>query len=778
MAKSLALTAITLLVFWLAMSVGTWAEESESWTGWLSKSPGFRHDNEVNQANTASGPSTQGSSQNMDFLQAVQQKLQVAFQAIQQGKKDEGQEMLKVIVTILMREKSLTIEQKAAKLTEFVKNAEKSLNPETQVIAEQFLLGAQVGFKINQQHQANTASSPSAQGSSQNTDFLLAVQQKLQVAFQAIQQGKKDEGQEMLKVIVTILMREKSLTIEQKAAKLTEFVKNAEKSLNPETQVIAEQFLLGAKVGLKINQPHPGDTASGPSAQGSSQSTDVLLAVQQKLEAAFQAIQQGQQAQGQEMLVDATVALKQEKSLTVEQKSAKLTEFVKNAEKSLNKETQEIAEQFLLGAQVGFKINQQHQANTASSPSAQGSSQNTDFLLAVQQKLQVAFQAIQQGKKDEGQEMLKVIVTILMREKSLTIEQKEAKLTEFVKNAEKSLNPETQVIAEQFLLGAKVGLKINQPHPDDTTSDPPAPGSSQSTDVLLAVQQKLEAAFQAIQQGQQAQGQEMLVDATVALKQEKSLTVEQKSAKLTEFVKNAEKSLNKETQEIAEQFLLGAQVGFKINQQHQANTASSPSTQGSSQNTIFLQAVQQKLHVAFQAIQQGKKDEGQEMLKVIVTILMREKSLTIEQKAAKLTEFVKNAEKSLNPETQVIAEQFLLGAKVGLKINQPHQDDTTSDPSAPRSSQSTDVLLAAQQKLEAAFQAIQQGQQAQGQEMLVDATVDLKQEKSLTVEQKAAKLTEFVKNAEKSLNKETQEIAEKFLEGAQVGFKINQQHKP
>lgn len=36
MAKSVTLTAM-LLVLWLAMSVGTWAEDSESWTEWLSK---------------------------------------------------------------------------------------------------------------------------------------------------------------------------------------------------------------------------------------------------------------------------------------------------------------------------------------------------------------------------------------------------------------------------------------------------------------------------------------------------------------------------------------------------------------------------------------------------------------------------------------------------------------------------------------------------------------------------------------------------------------------
>ncbi|KAL6224629.1 hypothetical protein ACLB2K_003484 [Fragaria x ananassa] len=881
-----------LLVLWLSMSVGTWGhEESESWSGWLSKSLGFTHGNEVkepkekhvtqdsalnmkvlltvqqnihasfnaihqeqpakaqemlkiavmtlnheeslsdeekstiltqyctesekflneeqkvkaqellkaattglrihllNQAdmekekqygsNThAPTPSVQGSSQNTNVLLDVQQKLQASFQAIQQGQQTQGQDMLVDAIVALKLEKTLTVEQKGSKLTELVKNCEKSLNKETQEIAEMYLQGAQVGLRINMQLQAGAASDTFANRSSQNTDILLEVQQKLQAAFQTIQQGKNVEVQEMLKVIVTILLQEKSLTVEQKAAKLTVFVKNIEKSLNKETQVIAEQFLLGAKVALKINQSHQVDTDSRPSAPRSSQNTDVLLTVQKKLQAAFLAIQQGQQAQGQQILVEVTVALKLDKSLTIEQKVAKLTEFVTSAKKSLNKETQDIADIYLEGAQLGLSINQQLQVDTASSPSAQGNtSQNANVLVDVQQKIHAAFQIIQQGKKVEGEELLKAIATIFMREKSLTVEQKAAKLTEFVKNAEKSLNKETQLIAEEFLLGAQVVLNINQPYRDATASGPSATGSSQNTNVLLMIQKNLEAGFQAIQQGQQTQGQEMVVDATVALKIDKSLTIEQKVAKLTELVKNCEKSLNKETQEIAEKYLEGAKVGLNINQQLQFNTAFDPFAQGSSQTKDVLRDVQQKLHTAFQVIQQGKKAEGEEMLKVCATVLMRENSLPIEQKVVKLTEFVKNVEMSLNKETQVIAEEFLLGAQVALKINQPHQGDTNIGPSAQGGSHNTDVLLMVQKKLQAGFQAIQQGQQAQGQGMLIDATVALTLETSLTVEQKAAKLIDFVKDCEKSLNKETQEIAEKFLQGAQVGLRINQQHQ-
>ncbi|KAL6222403.1 hypothetical protein ACLB2K_005795 [Fragaria x ananassa] len=351
----------------------------------------------------------------------------------------------------------------------------------------------------------------------------------------------------------------------------------------------------------------------GPDGSQSSHNTDVLLMVQKKLQAGFQAIQQGQQAQGQGMLIDATVALTLETSLTVEKKVAKLTELVKNCEKSLNKETQ----------------------------------------------------VIQQGKKAEGEEMLKVCATVLMRENSLPIEQK----VEFVKNVEMSLNKETQVIAEEFLLGAQVALNINQPHQGDTNIGPSAQGGSHNTDVLLMVQKKLQAGFQAIQQGQQAQGQGMLIDATVALTLETSLTVEQKAAKLIDFVKDCEKSLNKETQEIAEKFLQGAQVGLRINQQHRATIAFDPYVHGGSQNTDVFLEVQQKLNAAFQAIQEGKTVEGQEMLKVITMLILREKSLPVEQKSAKLIECVKNAEKSLNKETQVIAEEFLLGIQVALKIN-------------------------------------------------------------------------------------------------------------
>ncbi|KAK9948603.1 hypothetical protein M0R45_004171 [Rubus argutus] len=793
-----------------------------------------------NSADPASGPSTQGGAQNINVLLVVEQKFQAAFQALQQGQVSQAQEMLKIAVHTLAQDKSLTVEQKTAKLTEFVQKAEKFLNKETQVQVLEFIEGAKMGLKIQKLRQADMekakssgsaapASGPATQESAQNINVSVVVEQKFQAAFQAFQQGQVAQAQEMLKIATLTLGQVKSLTVEQKIAKLIEFVQKVEKSLNKDTQVQVREFIEGAKMGLKIQELRQADMekaktygstspASSPISQGNAQNINVSVVVEQKFQAAFQALQQGQVAQAQEILKTAALTLSEDKSLTIEQKTAKLTNFVQKVEKSLNKDTHVQVREFIEGAKMGLKIQELRQTDMekvkssgfvapASGPVAQGNAQNINVSVMVEQKFQAAFQALQQGQVAQAQEILKTATLTLGQDKSLTVEQKTAKLTDFVQKVEKSLNKDIQVQVREFIVGAKMGLKFQELRQADMekakdsssaapTSSPAAQGSAQNINGSMAVELKFQAVFQALQQGQVAQAQEMLKNVALTLSQDKSLTVEQKKAKLTEFIQKVEKSLSKDTQVQVQEFIKGAKMGLKIQELRQADMekaktygstspASSPVSQGSAQNINVSVVVEQKFQAAFQALQQGQFAQAQEMLKTAALTLGQVKSLTIEQKIAKLTDFVQKVEKSLNKDTQVQVQEFIEGAKMGLKIQELRQADMekakssglaapASGSAAQGSAQNINVSVVVEQKFQAAFQALQQGQVAQAQEILKTATLTLGQDKSLTIEQKTAKLTDFVQKVEKSLNKDIQVQVREFIEGAKMGLKFQE----
>ncbi|XP_050384012.1 uncharacterized protein LOC126800655 [Argentina anserina] len=467
MTKGLAPTMMSLLVIWLAMSFQT----SDA------------HD-------SVSDPNAQN---RLQFEKLLEVKLQVAFKTIEQGNQIEGQKMLEIITTLFMRFKSLPHEEKMACLSEIMIKVKKSLNKETQLIAEEFLGGLQMGVTIVKKPQEHTASSPSSQNGSQKEQFVQLLEQTLQIAFQKMQQGNQPEAKMKLEAITTIFMRFDSMPQEQKLAKLTEIVLNIKKSLNKECQAAADEYLLGVQMGVKIvNERQQGTasgpvnehrqgTASGPSGQQGSVNEQFVQQLEQNLRIAFQKIQEGNQFEAQKSFEVTSTIFTRCKSMPHEEKMAKLTEIVLKIKKSLNIETQAICEDFLGGVQMGVKIVKGHQENTISSPFGFVGVQNQQFVQLLEQNLKVAFQKIEEGNQFEAQMRLRAIVPLFTQFKSMPQEEKMTNLFDIMLNIKKPLDKQTQSAAAEYLLGVQMGVMIVKEHQENVGSSPTGQKSSQTT---------------------------------------------------------------------------------------------------------------------------------------------------------------------------------------------------------------------------------------------------------------------------------------------------------
>lgn len=353
MAKMSSTLPAMLVVLWLAMSVGTWAEDNndESWTDWASKGLGLKQDNA--ESTNIGGKQKPNEQQIMGEWVNV---LKGAEMALEADKRYTASAMIAGVVAQLRADNSLSNKEKAAKFEESVQAIQNAVEADNTAKAVTLIKGLAANFRKVHGFEQGGGGQQKQRGVKylENADKekkLDMLGTDLRQVFEAIKQDQKDKALQILASISLFLENNKDLIGEENAFFIRS-IKETEKYIKEDDKQKAERTLKRAVVVVGLHLLGE-EEEKAPTLKVNPQA---LAKVDEKLQEAFQAIEEHEENKAKQMLQAAVEELKRDKSLCPEEKFKKLMEFIVEAEKLLQSDARDKAGKVIQGAQMAIGL--------------------------------------------------------------------------------------------------------------------------------------------------------------------------------------------------------------------------------------------------------------------------------------------------------------------------------------------------------------------------------------------------------------------------------------
>lgn len=265
----------------------------------------------------------------------------------------------------------------------------------------------------------------------------------------------------------------------------------------------------------------------------------------------------------------------------------------------------------------------------------------------------------------------------------------------------------------------------------------------------------------------------MIAGVVDQLRADNSLSSKERVAKFEEAVKGIQQAVEVDNTKKAVTLIKGLAANFRKAYGVEQGGGHQQKQRGvkyleNSDKEKKLDILGTNLRQVFEAIKQDQKDKALQILASVSSFLEDNKDLIGEENTY-FIKSIKETEKYIKEDAKQKAELTLKRAVVvvGLHLLGEEEDK------APTLKPNPQALAKVGEKLQEAFQAIEEHEQDKAKQMLQVAVEELKKDKSLCPEEKFKKLMEFIVEAEKLLQLDAADKAGKVIQGAQMAIGLS-----